>query len=57
MGLMFVWLAAEIIVGGDLVFGPSCFGAGLVFVALSRIMVRDFIFRSRWRIRLGPQEA
>ncbi|MFN7055593.1 hypothetical protein [Hyphomonas sp.] len=57
MMLMFVWLAAEITVGGDLVFGLSLFGACLLFVALSRIMVRDFIFRSRWRIQLGPEEA
>lgn len=57
MMLMFVWLAADLVLGGELFAGLAFFAAGLLFVALNRIMVRDYIFRSRWQLTLGPETA
>lgn len=55
--LMLVGLGAEIIPAGEVVLGLCLVGAGVFIAAISRVMVRDFVFRSRWRVTLGAEEG
>lgn len=55
--LMLAGLGAEIIPAGEIVIGLCLLGAAVFLAAVSRVMVRDYVFRSRWRVRLGEAEA
>ncbi|MFN4024081.1 MAG: hypothetical protein ACK4MQ_04565 [Hyphomonas sp.] len=55
--LMLVGLGAEFIPAGEIVLGLCLLGAGVFLAAVSRVMARDYVFRSRWRVTLGPEEA
>lgn len=55
--LMLAGLGAEVILDGEIILGLGLLGMAIFLATIARAMVRDFVYRSRWHVRLEDAEA